>query len=276
MNFFHFNLKVASRGKNHSLAAKSAYISGEKLRDKYKNKTYNYSYRDDVKYKEILLPLEAPREFLDRQTFLDALNVAEKRKDAQMARVIVIALPNEFSLDENIALTKEFVNENFINLGYCADIAIHIGELHKRRKPESIEAVKERKDNPHAHIIIPFRMADKDGFQKDKKQSRLFYKRISLKKWREEWARLINRELEKRGIEDRVSHLSHSARCIELEPTIYLGSKIMALEAKGILTVRGDEHRRIMKRNRIRKMVRDKQQERERSFERNRSLDRSR
>ena len=71
-----------------------------------------------------------------------------------MARSIKIALPNELSLDEQIALAKEFAIENFISLGLCADIAFHAGLLDESRKPASIEAVHDRQDNPHAHIII--------------------------------------------------------------------------------------------------------------------------
>lgn len=32
---------------------------------------------------------------------------------------------NEFSMEENIILAKRFINENFINKGMIADMAVH-------------------------------------------------------------------------------------------------------------------------------------------------------
>ena len=99
MASYHLNAGIVSRGNGGSITAVAAYISGEKLRDNYDGKIHDRSYRQDVAYKEILLPFAAPQEFLDRQTLLDALNVSERRSDSQMARTIKIALPNELSLD---------------------------------------------------------------------------------------------------------------------------------------------------------------------------------
>jgi ATP-dependent exoDNAse (exonuclease V) alpha subunit len=270
MAIFHLNVRIVSRGKGGSITATAAYNSGEKLRDNYTGKIHNRSYRQDVIYKEILLPLEAPHELLDRQTLLNALNASERRKDAQMARIIKIALPNELSLNEHIALTKEFVFDNFVSIGMCADIAIHAGLLDKSRKPASIEAVHERIDNPHAHIIIPFRMIDKNGFHRTKVQSRYMNKPSYLVKWRKEWARLQNREFERRGLQVRVSHESHEVRGIELEPTKHIGPAVMALELQGIQTNRGDDYREIIKRNVERETAREKSRERKRDFARSR------
>jgi hypothetical protein len=192
MAIFHFNVRIVSRGKGGSITAAAAYNSGEKLRDNFDGKIHNRSYRQDVIYKEILLPLEAPHEFFNRQMLLNAINSSERRKDAQMARIIKIALPNELSLDKHIALTKEFISDNFINVGMCADIAIHAGLLDKSKKPVSIEAVHERTNNPHAHIIIPFRTVGKNGFHRTKVQNRYMNKILYLIKWRIEWARLLN------------------------------------------------------------------------------------
>ena len=172
MACFHLNASVISRGHGRSVTAASAYISGEKLRDAYEGRIHDRSYRQDVVYKEILLPPEAPSELLDRQTLLDTLNYAERRKDAQLARSIHLTLPDELSLPEQIALVKEFVQINFIKYGLCADIAIHQGTLDEGRKPIGIEPVGERKDNRHAHIIVPFRSVDERGFCSTKQQSR--------------------------------------------------------------------------------------------------------
>ena len=165
-------------------------------------------------------------------------------------------------------MTKEFVLENFINASMCADIAIHEGLLDESRKPISIEAVHERKNNPHAHIILPFRPIDKTGFHRTKTQTRYMNSPSFLVLWRKEWARLQNREFEKRGLEVRVSHESYAARGINREPTKHIGAAAMALELRGIRTERGDEYRETMERNIEREITRERVRERERTFER--------
>ena len=91
-----------------------------------------------------------------------------------------------------------------------------------------------------------------------------------LMKLREEWARLQNRDFEKRGLDVRVSHESYAAQGIDQEPTKHLGPSVIALESQGIRTDRGDEHRKIINRNRERIMKRDKCRERNREYVRSR------
>ena len=276
MASYHFNADIVSRGDGGSVAAAAAYISGEKLRDIYDGRIHDRTYRQDVTYKEILLPLAAPRELSDRQTLLDALNVSERRNDSQMARTIKIALPNELSFGEQVALAKEFALENFINIGLCADFAMHEGLLDKNRKPTSIEAVNEYQDNPHAHLIVPFRMVDRHGFHRTKTQTRYMNSIAYLVSLRKEWARLQNREFERLGLAVRVSHESLSAQGIDREPTKHIGAAAMALELRGVRTDRGDEYRETIVRNKEREMMREIAHERMREIERERTFERSR
>lgn len=273
MASYHLNAGIISRGDGGSVTAADAYIGGEKLRDYYDGKIHDRSYRQDIAYKEILLPLTAPQEFLDRQTFLDALNISERRSDSQMARTIKIALPNELSLEGQIALAKEFVMENFIKLGMCADIAIHEGVLDKSRKPASIEAIYEHENNPHAHIIIPFRTVGDNGFHQTKTQSRCMNNPAYLVLWRKDWARLQNREFERLGLDVRVTHESLAAQGIDRNPTKHIGAAAMALELRGILTEPGNAYRETIAHNKereIERQRRNRQRMRERSPERTR------
>jgi hypothetical protein len=274
MASYHLNAGIVSRGAGGSVTAADAYISGEKLRDCYDGKIHDRSYRQDIVHKEVLLPLAAPREFFDRQTLMNALNVSERRSDSQMARTIKIALPNELSFDKCIALVKEFVVENFIYAGLCADIAVHKGLLNENRKPVSIEAVYERKDNPHAHIIVPFRTVGKDGFHRTKTQTRYMNTPAYLVIWRRSWAGLQNREFEKLKIPVRVSHESLAAQGEVREPTKHIGAAAMALEQRGFRTERGDEYRETIARNKERELTREI--ERQRRHERERTIERSR
>lgn len=262
MACYHLSASIISRGHGRSVTAASAYISGEKLRDAYEGQIHDRSYRRDVVHKEIILPSEAPPALMDRQTLLDALNHAEKRKDAQMARSIHLALPDELSLPEQVELVREFVRANFTRYGLCADFAIHQGELNESRKPASIEPVIERRDNRHAHIIIPFRAVNEQGFCRTKQQTRFMNSSSYLAVWRESWAYLQNREFERRNLPVRVSHESLAAQGIDREPTKHLGPGAIAMELRGIQTDRGNEYREIIGHNRAREHEREKIRER--------------
>jgi len=276
MASYHLNACVISRGKGQSVTSSIAYISGEKLRDNYEGRIHDRSYRLDVLHKEVLLPQDAPPEFSNRQTLVRAIDASENRSDSQMARSIKIALPNELSLDEQIALAKEFATENFISLGLCADIAFHEGLFDESRKPTSIEAVYDRQNNPHAHIIIPFRTVGKDGFHRTKTQMRYMNRKSYLTIWRKLWAELQNREFEKRGLDIRVSHESFAAQGIMREATKHIGAGAMALELRGVETVQGKDYRETMTYNKEREAERERHKERARKQERDRGMERSR
>jgi hypothetical protein len=276
MACYYLNADIISRGDGGSVTAAAAYISGEKLRDSYDGKIHDRSYRKDVKHKEILLPPEAPLELFDRQTFLDALNVSERWSNSQMARIYKIALPNELSFDEQVALAKEFALVNFINISMCADFAVHEGLLYKNREFIRIEPVYERQNNPHAHLIVPFRMVGKNGFHRTKTQTRYMNNPAYLISLRKNWEILQNKEFERLGLPVRVSHKSLAAQGIDREPTKHIGAAAMALEQRGIQTERGDEYREIIARNKERERERERQRgrEHERERERNRGRDR--
>lgn len=53
MAIYHFSVKVVSRGKGASAVAKAAYISGEKIKNEYDDKTHDYGYCT-IAYSQIL------------------------------------------------------------------------------------------------------------------------------------------------------------------------------------------------------------------------------
>ena len=70
----------------------------------------------------------------------------EKSKNSQLAREIEIALPKELSREKQINLVREYVKENFVKVGMCADIALH----------------DKNDGNPHAHILLTMRPLNED------------------------------------------------------------------------------------------------------------------
>jgi len=254
--------------------AAAAYRSGERLRDDYIGKTHDYTDRQDVVHKCILLPDDAPREFLDRQTLVRAIDEAENRSDSRTAREIKIALPIELSFEDQVALVEDYVQGSFITLGMCADIAIHKGTLDEHRKPRGIEPVFGRRSNPHAHILLTTRMVDREGFVRTK--CRDWDNRKYAPLWRREWADAMNSEFERLGLPIRVSHESLAAQGVNREPTKHLGPTVMALELRGVQTNRGDEYRETMSRNKERDMERQRRRERDKGRDRELNRERTR
>ena len=89
-------MTIRQRSKRQSAVAGAAYQSGEKLFSEYDLKTKNYSYKSgEVLAKGILLPPNALLEYADRQTLWNAVEKAENQWNSQLARGIIMALPNE-------------------------------------------------------------------------------------------------------------------------------------------------------------------------------------
>src|SRR3990167_9405354 len=145
-------VSIHSRAKGHSAVAAASYRSGTQLTDERTGITYNYSQRQDVLFSELLLPEGVNSQFLNRETLWNAAEKSEKRRDAQLCKDVVLALPRELSLELQIELTQQFAKTYFIENGLPCDIAIH----------------DEGEGNPHAHILIATRRLEKNGFSKYK------------------------------------------------------------------------------------------------------------
>jgi hypothetical protein len=58
MASYFLRVKHVSRGKGARVTRAAAYRAGERIRDERTSEVYNYSNREDVAYKEIVLPSE--------------------------------------------------------------------------------------------------------------------------------------------------------------------------------------------------------------------------
>lgn len=70
-----------------------------------------------------------------------------------------------------------------------------------------------------------------------------------LTAWREAWADVSNRYLERAGREERIDHRSNAARGLDEIPTIHEGVTAQALERKGIISDRCEINRQIKTEN---------------------------
>ena len=106
------------RSAGQSAVAAAAYRAGEKLHSEYYGEDSDYTRKGGVICSEILLPSHAPPEYADRETLWNAVEKAERGKKAQLAYSFDIALQNEFSMQENIDLARQFLRSKFCEPGH--------------------------------------------------------------------------------------------------------------------------------------------------------------
>ncbi len=117
MALYHFHADLIRRSKGQSVVTAAAYRAGEKLRCDYYGNEADYTRKKGVVLTDILFPPHAPKEYADRETLWNAVEQAEKNTKAQLAYSYDIALQNELSIEENIALAWQFLQEQFVSKG---------------------------------------------------------------------------------------------------------------------------------------------------------------
>ena len=235
----------------------------EKLHSEYYGEISDYTRKCGVICSEILLPPHAPPEYVDRETLWNAVEKAERGKKAQLAYSFDIALQNEFSMQENIALARQFLLENFVSCGMVVDFAVHSPD----KEDGGIS-------NPHFHVMCPIRPIEPDGRWGNKQRREYVLdehgERVldeagnhvfnavpttdwgspeTLEAWRQAWADLCNTKFAEKGSDCRIDHRSLARQGVEQIPTQHEGPTVRAMEAKGIRTDKGDLNRWIRKTN---------------------------
>ena len=272
MALFHLSVTQTKRSAGQSAIASAAYRAGERLYSEYYGEYSDYTRKGGVICSDILLPSHAPPEYADRQTLWNAVEKAERGKNAQLAYSFDIALQNEFSLEENIALARQFLLENFVSRGMVVDFAVHQPDREDGGIP-----------NPHFHVLCPIRPIEQNG-KWGLKQRRLYEldedgNRIrdqngefvfnavpttdwgspeTLEYWRQTWAELCNAKFAEKGLDVRIDHRSYERQGVELLPTVHEGATVRAMEKKGIRTEKGEFNRWIKATNAVIRDIRGK------------------
>ena len=194
--------------------AAAAYRAGEKLHSEYYGEDSDYTRKGGVICSEILLPSHAPPEYTDRETLWNAVEKAERGKKAQLAYSFDIALQNEFSMDENIGLARQFLLDNFVSRGMVTDFAVH--------QPDKEDGGI---SNPHFHVMCPIRPIEPNGSWGNKQRREYVLdehgervldeagnyvfnavpttdwgKPETLEAWRQSWAELCNAKLAEKNL----------------------------------------------------------------------------
>ena len=267
MAIYHMQAKVVSRGSGRSAVAASAYMSCSRMYNDYDGIQHDYTRKHGLIYQEVMLPPMAPSEWNDREQLWNAVEETEKTKDSRLAREFVVALPVELDKDSNISLLQDFIKKNFVDMGMCADFAIHDTDGH----------------NPHAHILLTVRplnenetwqyktekeyLCIKDGEEKgyeriDKHPKSSRYGRQNpiseqwnsdeqLCIWRANWADAVNKMLARNQINATIDHRSFADQGITEQPTIHEGYIAQNMEKNGIIADRCEINRQIRADNKM-------------------------
>ncbi|XKM38612.1 Ti-type conjugative transfer relaxase TraA (plasmid) [Rhizobium ruizarguesonis] len=242
--------QVISRGAGRSIVSAAAYRHRARMMDEQAGSSFSYrGGASELAHEELALPDQTPdwmRAAIDGRTVAaasealwNAVDAFEKRADAQLARELIIALPEELTRVENIALVREFVRDNLTSKGMVADWVYH-----------------DKDGNPHIHLMTTLRPLTEEGFGRkkvavtgedgtplrvvtpDRPNGRIVYKlwagdKETMKAWKIAWAETANRHLALAGHEIRLDGRSYAEQGLDGIAQRHLGPEKAALARKG-------------------------------------------
>lgn len=226
---YHLHVHTISKLKNQSTLAAAAYRRAERFEQSVTHAAayqraqklgndgavFDYRRKIGVAWTGILAPAFTPKELRDPQTLWNTVERIESRKNARLAREMVIALPHQVDLATHVAMLRAFVTANLVKRGMVADIAIHRPPVEHGGDPR----------NWHAHVLLTERPMTPTGFA-DKKD-RTWNAKENILAWRKAWADTHNATMEALGLLHRIDHRSLEAQRAD---ALARGDTIAALE----------------------------------------------
>ena len=145
-------IEIVGRSSGGNACCKGAYNARAIVKDNKTNITYNFKHKGDNVYHTILLPEHADKRFASVTEFMNEVEHCEKRKDSQLLKDIVLALPDdkELTLQDRINITHLLIEKRgWVKEGLGVQVDIH--EPHDGEK------------NWHAHLLVTTRRFTEDG-----------------------------------------------------------------------------------------------------------------
>ncbi len=235
MAIYHLSVKSVGRSKGRSATAAAAYRSGDKIADLTSGEVFDYTRKRGVEHTEIVLPTQAAKQDInwarDRQALWNAAEVAEKRKDARVAREYELAIPHELNKTQRAELVREFSGYIANRYGVAVDFAVH--KAHREGDQR----------NFHAHVLTTTRELTATGLgaktalelsETDRAKQGMPHSREEFIQIRERWAAIANEHLRTKGHDARIDHRTLAAQGIDRQPTVHLGVTVTGLQRRGI------------------------------------------
>jgi hypothetical protein len=233
MAFYWLNVKVFSRDKGGCVTRAAAYRAGERIRDERTRVVHNYSSRDDVVHKEILLPSQfsgsAQMDWArDRASLWNSVEGTDRR-NARLAREVLVVLPVELAATQRVQLARRFGQELADRYLGAVDTTVHLP------RPTSSEV------NHHAHLLITPREVTPEGIGsrtilelsgRELRALGLGPSKDELLLIRERWARITNEALHEAGLALRIDHRRSRGRDVDPAPALPFSHNIVLIERR--------------------------------------------
>lgn len=220
MSIFHLTVRSVSRATGRSAVAAAAYRAGQRLTNARDGRTHDYVGKPVIEA-FIMAPPDAPDWTYDRSALWNAVEAAERRKDAKVAREYELALPAELGHPERRRLVELFAARLVERYGVAVDVAIH---------PPSDEGDQR---NHHAHLLTTTRSMGREGLgPKTRALDVSTSASAEVELLREGWAGLVNEALQRANVPERVDHRSFERQGKAIEPTVKLGPIVSAIERR--------------------------------------------
>ncbi len=254
MAIYHYSVKAINRSSGRSSVAAAAYRAGEKLVDERTGNVFDYERRNGVVHAEVFLPDGTT---MPRADLWNLAEASEKRKDAKVAREIVVALPHELTAPEQRILIREYAQGLSQRTGWAVDVAVHApGDEGDQR-------------NSHAHLLCTTRVVERNAQgkiqlgAKTREWDVVSSGKELIRSERQEWEVATNQALEQAQQAARVDARSYAEQGLDLMPQTHLGVNACQMERKGIETERGNRNRLAAEHNREVADLAQKREERE-------------
>jgi ATP-dependent exoDNAse (exonuclease V) alpha subunit len=244
MSIFHLTVRSVSRVTGRSAVAAAAYRAGERLTNARDGLTHDYSGKP-VLEAFILAPVLSPPWASDRSSLWNAAELAEKRKDAKVAREYELALPAELNQGERRSLAVQFAQVLIARYGVAVDVALH--------PPDALGDQR----NFHAHLLTTTRAMGPEGLgEKTRQLDVSSAASVEVEALRASWAQLVNDQLERADLSERVDHRSFQRQGKTIEPTVKMGPVITAIERRAqSADVSGDQTQPVTSRGRLNALI---------------------
>ena len=225
MAIYHLAAKAVSRSAGRSATAAAAYRAAGCIEDERTGRQHDYTRKRGVEHTEIVVPDGQPGP--DRATLWNLAEMAERRKDACVAREVEIALPSELTVEQRRALAVGFARTLATERGCAVDVCIHApskdGDERNHHSHLLMTTRTVQRLESGAIVLGPKCVQERSG--RDRK--------ADLAVIRERWATMRNAALQYAGRAARVDHRTLKAQGIEREPTRHMGPTATALERRG-------------------------------------------
>jgi ATP-dependent exoDNAse (exonuclease V) alpha subunit len=247
MAIYSLQMQTFSRSQGSNAPSLAAYRSGERIRDERSGRTYDHTDRQDVMHKEILLPARFGGADMswatDRSTLWNAAEIAEKQKNARVAREYMIALPRELTHTQRVNVVRGFAQELAERYGFAVDAVVHAPRNFRGSDPR----------NFHAHLLATTREVSREGLGRkttfdlnDDNRRKLGLGRgvEELFYVRRRWAELANTALESAHVGARIDHRSLAAQGIARERKLWIPRVPYEIERRGGRSVVAEQIRK--------------------------------